>query len=114
VHGSQGRLLQVLVNLVVNAADAMPQPGRISIATAETDERVRITVADTGAGMAEDVQARIFDSFFTTKPPGKGTGLGLSLVKEIVAEHGGTIQVSSAPGAGSTFMIELPAAPEAS
>ncbi len=118
------RLEQVLVNLGTNARDAMPGGGRLTIAAApeslEPQEVaalglegpgpwVRLTVQDTGEGMSEEVQRQAFEPFFTTKPTGKGTGLGLSIVHGIVRQHGGAVAVSSAPGAGTTVTIHLPA-----
>ncbi|MFZ5929485.1 MAG: ATP-binding protein [Acidobacteriota bacterium] len=116
---------QILLNLIVNARDAMPEGGRIEISTravtvadAAEAERlglvpgvyVRLAVRDEGHGMDEETRARIFEPFFTTKEPGRGTGLGLTSVYGIVKSCGGAIRVESAPGAGSKFEIDLPAA----
>jgi CheY-like chemotaxis protein len=119
----RGQLEQVVINLVVNARDAMPRGGRIAIRTdnleleAELGQRkavapgayVRLELADTGSGMSADVQRRIFEPFFTTKQRGKGTGLGLSIVFGIVRQAGGAISVQSAEGQGTTVEILLPA-----
>jgi two-component system, cell cycle sensor histidine kinase and response regulator CckA len=110
---------QVLINLIVNALDAMPHGGELRISTAvepgvktlggtKTHTSVSITVADTGVGIPEELQSLIFDPFFTTKPAGKGTGLGLSSVYGIVRQHKGSIKVNSSPGVGSAFAIFLP------
>jgi two-component system, cell cycle sensor histidine kinase and response regulator CckA len=111
VVADPGELSQLLVNLIVNARDAIEGPGRVTIATQELDDRVVLSVADTGAGMDEETVERIFEPFFTTKAAGEGTGLGLSTVYTVVEELGGTIDVESAVGAGTTFRIGLPAAP---
>jgi CheY-like chemotaxis protein len=104
---------QVLVNLAVNARDAMPGGGRLTIEAmrvGDAGEAVRLVVADTGVGMTEEVAAKAFDPFFTTKAPGSGTGLGLATVYGIVTQAGGTIELDSAPGRGTRVVIELPAA----
>ena len=106
------RLLeQVLVNLIQNAIQAMPQGGRLTVRVAQTGETATVAVQDTGTGIAPEVLGRIFDPFFTTKPAGQGTGLGLSVSYGIVARHGGQIEVDSAPGQGATFTIRLPLQP---
>ncbi|HST85312.1 MAG TPA: ATP-binding protein [Kineosporiaceae bacterium] len=116
----EGELKQVLLNLVVNAAQAIAEGragcsgplGRIRISTSRSGDQVQITVADDGPGMTEDVRQRVFDPFFTTKDVGKGTGQGLALAHTtIVRKHGGTIDVRSTPGQGTTFVITLPVEP---
>jgi PAS domain S-box-containing protein len=117
---------QVLINLATNARDAMPAGGTLTIETSierlndgqarvyglsEIGTYAVVTVKDTGKGVDEETQARIFEPFFTTKEAGKGTGLGLSIVHGIVNQHGGSIMVESAPGAGTTFKIYLPLVP---
>ncbi|MCC6671775.1 MAG: HAMP domain-containing protein [Planctomycetes bacterium] len=102
---------QVFLNLLINAAEAMPEGGSIAVrAVTAPGPRVLVEFADTGVGIPPENLGRIFDPFFTTKPVGKGTGLGLSVSHGIVRRHGGTIAVQSTVGKGTTFTIELPAA----
>jgi len=123
VEVDPGQMEQILMNLFVNAWQAMPQGGDLTVSTAncpsprreeENPEmpdtpHIRIDVSDTGTGMDEKVKERIFDPFFTTRPMGRGTGLGLSVVYGIVKGHNGRIRVGSEPGKGTTFTIYLPA-----
>jgi two-component system, cell cycle sensor histidine kinase and response regulator CckA len=119
---------QVLVNLAVNARDAMPAGGRLELRTShvrvgeggegghpglEPGEYVVLAVSDTGEGMTPEVQAHVFEPFFTTKEPGRGTGLGLPMIHGAVTQNGGTIELESAPGRGTTFRILLPRTPDA-
>ena len=109
IQADPARLQQVLVNLMNNAIDAMPQGGRLGISiTNGGGGQVAVNISDTGTGITEENQARIFDPFFTTKPAGKGTGLGLAVSYGIIRDHGGEIRVSSIPDKGSTFSIMLP------
>jgi signal transduction histidine kinase len=107
---------QVVMNLLSNAIDASHEGGTVTITTASAPAQsgkppgVRIEVTDGGTGIEPDVRQRIFDPFFTTKPTGKGTGLGLSISYGIVQDHGGTIEVESTVGQGSTFRVILPLA----
>ncbi len=108
-----GQLDQMLINLAVNARDAMPSGGRISVGLAPAKDEggrrlARITVSDTGTGMHEDVLAHIFEPFFTTKEVGRGTGLGLATVYGIVADCDGHVEVASTVGVGTTFTIDVP------
>jgi signal transduction histidine kinase len=119
-----GRLEQILVNLAVNARDAMPEGGILKIDTANIDvdedfaasrpelspgPHVRLRISDTGVGMSPETLHRAFDPFFTTKPPGQGTGLGLATVYGIVQQAGGRTEIRSEPGVGTTFTAQLPA-----
>ena len=106
-------MTQVLVNLLVNAAQAIDTRGVVTVRSGVQDTQVWLEVSDTGCGMSEVVQKRIFEPFFTTKPVGKGKGLGLSITWEIINRHQGQCVVRSAPGAGTTFRISLPQQPGA-
>ncbi len=123
IQADPGQIQQVLMNLAINARDAMPEGGRLTIETANQEvgaepagsragpppgRYVVLTVSDTGHGMDEQTQARVFEPFFTTKGPGSGTGLGLSTVYGIVEQSGGQIQLESARGQGTLFRIYLP------
>jgi CheY-like chemotaxis protein len=128
IRADAGQVQQVLLNLALNARDAMPSGGRLTFATSllrsvpagspwpadspAANGLVRLAVSDNGAGIAPDTLAHVFEPFFTTKERGKGTGLGLSTVYGIVTQSGGTIGVQSEPGRGTTFEILLPAAGE--
>jgi signal transduction histidine kinase len=108
VIGDQLALNQVLVNLVVNAIQAMPEGGTLIIRTSAVEDRVHIKVEDTGHGMSQETMKKIFIPFFTTKDVNEGTGLGLAVVHGIITSHGGKINVSSTPGKGSLFDVILP------
>jgi two-component system cell cycle sensor histidine kinase/response regulator CckA len=118
VRADRGGLEQVVMNLVVNARDAMPNGGRITIRVSTPSiggrAHVRLEVIDTGIGFDEATKERLFEPFFTTKELGLGTGLGLSTVHAIVQQSGGTIETSSVVGAGSTFRVDFPACEAAS
>ena len=128
VRADLHQLEQVVMNLVVNARDAMPGVGKLLIETSNVERDqgyaeahagarvgsfVMLTVSDTGAGMDEETKKKIFEPFFTTKEVGKGTGLGLSMVQGVVAQSGGHIEVDSQKGKGTSFRIFLPALEEA-
>nr|WP_246357897.1 ATP-binding protein [Pyxidicoccus fallax] len=109
--GHPGQIAQVVVNLLMNAAQAMPEGGRVFVSTRMEEEEAVLEVRDSGVGMTPEVRARLFEPFFTTKAPGEGTGMGLSVVHGIVTAHSGRIQVDSAPGQGATFTVRLPRVP---
>jgi two-component system, cell cycle sensor histidine kinase and response regulator CckA len=120
VLADPAQLRQILLNLVLNARDAMPQGGKIGLITRATEfpgevgpgsarRAVSLTVKDNGCGMDAETRARLFEPFFTTKNPGQGTGLGLAMVQRIVSEAGGTIEVESEPGRGTSIAVFFPA-----
>ena len=100
---------QVLVNLINNAVQAMPNGGSLRLSLVQADGIAAISVQDTGIGIPDENLNRIFDPFFTTKPEGEGTGLGLSVSYGIISNHSGRIEVESVPGEGTTFTLLLPA-----
>lgn len=123
VNVDSGHVEQVIINLAINARDAMPDGGELKFKTTNNDplnkgglygkgiqQYVLLEVSDTGLGMAEEVKENIFRPFFTTKEPGRGTGLGLSTAKTIIEDNGGLIECSSTPNKGTTFYIHLPVA----
>jgi nitrogen fixation/metabolism regulation signal transduction histidine kinase len=106
VAADSDQLRRALGNLVLNAMDAMPEGGTLRVATARIEDGVRISVADTGQGLTPEECERLFTPYYTTKH--HGTGLGLAIVQSVVSDHHGKISVTSEPGSGSTFTIELP------
>lgn len=106
--GNAEQLTQVLMALMLNAVDAMERGGTLTVRTAPGVDEVLVEVEDTGVGIPDDQQTKIFEPFYTTKPPGRGTGLGLSICYGIVQDHRGRIEVESAPGRGSRFRVHLP------
>jgi PAS domain S-box-containing protein len=106
--GDRGQIEQVLVNLVVNATDAMPDGGVLVICTGGNPSEVWVEVTDTGVGVPAELHERIFEPFFTTKAPERGTGIGLAVVHGIITQHNGYVELTSAVGTGSTFRVVLP------
>jgi CheY-like chemotaxis protein len=113
ILGDETQIHQVLLNVCLNARDAMPKGGLLTLGAERVERRkglyVRLTVRDTGVGMDEETQSRIFDPFFTTKKAGQGTGLGLYMAYRVIERHGGQVDVVSSPGKGTTVTILLPA-----
>jgi len=109
VYGNSGKLQQVFMNLIMNARDAMPRGGDLTIATEAEDTSVHVEVTDNGVGIPPDQLHKIFDPFFTTKATSRGTGLGLAVTYGIIREHSGSIRVDSVVGRGTTFRLEFPA-----
>ena len=106
VHGIRDQLVQVVLNLVLNAVDATEKNGRIGLLVRQEEQMIELTVSDNGAGIAPENQARIFQPYFTTKKT--GTGLGLFVSRKLVSEHGGSMDFESHPGEGTVFRIRLP------
>jgi len=113
VYANPGKLQQVFMNLIINAKDAMPHGGELSIATDCEDSLVRVEVSDNGVGISPEHLSKIFDPFFTTKSTSRGTGLGLAVTYGIIREHLGKIEVQSTVGRGTSFRVELPVARKA-
>lgn len=111
LYGNDTQLSQLLLNLILNAFQAMgKEGGTLTVSTAMEGEEIVFRVSDTGPGIGEEVLPHIFEPFFTTKEGGRGTGLGLAIVQQVVEEHKGTVQVDTAPGAGTTFTVRFPLA----
>lgn len=108
LYGNPELLQQVFTNLILNACNAMPQGGQLTVTTRLSGEHVELRFTDTGHGITKEHAAKIFDPFFTTRTVGKGTGLGLSISYSIIQQHQGTLEVVSEPGTGATFVIRLP------
>ncbi len=108
IRGNAGKMQQVFLNLFLNARDAMANGGMLTVRTWSEDGLAHAEVSDTGQGIPQEYLSRIYDPFFTTKPAKKGTGLGLSVTYGIVQEHGGTIEVRSQEGVGTTFLLDFP------
>jgi signal transduction histidine kinase len=110
ILGCEGELRQVFLSIITNALDAMEDRGTLTIETGMKGDALFVRISDTGTGMSQEHHSRIFDPFFTTKSEKRGTGLGLSVAAKIIANHKGSIEVSSKEGEGSTFTVNLPVA----
>jgi len=108
VKGNEGGLMQVFINILLNARDAVPVNGQIILRTLKTDNSAIVQIEDNGAGIPNEMIHRIYDPFFTTKDTARGTGLGLSVSYGIIQRHSGRIFVDSQPGEGTCFTIKLP------
>ena len=104
----ENKMSQVFMNIMINALQALDGGGRLTIRTTAENDCCLVSIEDTGAGIPPEVMPHIFDPFYTTKGVGEGTGLGLSVSKGIVEQHGGTIEVESKAGCGTTFRVRLP------
>jgi PAS domain S-box-containing protein len=107
--GNVGKLHQAFLNILTNSAQAIDDKGKITISTTVVNEKIEISITDTGHGVSEENSKKVFDPFYTTKDPGKGTGLGLSITYNIIKEHNGTIELTSKPGAGTNVLIQFQA-----
>jgi two-component system NtrC family sensor kinase len=112
VSMDRGRLMQVWINLLLNARDAMPDGGTIAVSSTHDERSISLSIRDVGGGIAKETAQRIFEPFFTTKAPGRGYGLGLAVCQRIIDENGGRIMVESDVGHGSCFTVTLPRSPE--
>jgi two-component system sensor histidine kinase HupT/HoxJ len=112
VSGNEGKLVQVALNLLVNAIQASDGEASIDLELAPERDGVRLSVRDRGSGISEEALAHLFDPFFTTKAPGEGSGLGLSLSFDLALQHGGTLEAHNREGSGACFDLWLPAIPE--
>jgi len=110
LRAEEGPLSQVLVNLLLNAAQAMSGTGRVVVRAAAQGERGSITVTDSGPGLPPEVLERLFEPFFTTKPAGQGTGLGLAVSRHLLGQFGGELSARNEPAGGASFVISLAAA----
>jgi signal transduction histidine kinase len=109
VPGKPGEIVSALVNLIVNAIDAMPKGGTVTLKTGASEDGAWVVIADDGPGMSKDVEERVFDPFFTTKGE-EGTGLGLAMVFASMQRHGGSVTLETAPGKGAAFTLKFPRA----
>lgn len=110
IRANEIQIMQMLLNLILNAFHAMEHFGTLEIETTYDDSFVHLQITDTGCGVPAELHQKIFEPFFTTKDSGKGTGLGLAIVAQVVEDHAGTIRLSSQPGKGSTFAVSIPRA----
>lgn len=108
IRANEIQICQMLLNLILNAFQAMEQGGILEVSSTFDDDQVHITLTDSGCGIPEELRKRIFDPFFTTKEPGKGTGLGLAIVAQVLEDHAGRIEVTDSPSGGAKFHISLP------
>src|SRR5204862_2093595 len=111
IYFDENQVMQILHNLIRNAAESMQQGGTLKLKTGRIDDHVSLSISDTGTGIPAEILDRLFDPFFTTKPD--GTGLGLAVSKKIIEDHGGKIEVQSTVGKGTTFVISFPPRPPA-
>ncbi|MDX9846461.1 MAG: ATP-binding protein [Tenuifilaceae bacterium] len=108
IHCSESKLQQALLNILLNAVQAIGSEGRITIKTTGDSKWIKVTITDTGCGINSENLKRITDPFFTTKDPGKGIGLGLSITQTIIADHRGNLKIQSEEGKGTTVTVSLP------